>query len=313
MRDNFWQRRDFSQRFAAIRFVEGHGAAPPDGLRVSDWGEATRGLVETGEAFVLGIQATIAEQADWLQRVNPGYIQGYPSAMRALANHLADNGHRLANLREVCTFGEILEPECRAACDAAWHVPVVDVYSSQEVGYIALQCQAHAHYHVQAEHLFVEVLDEGGNPCAPGQVGRVVISTLHNFAMPLLRYDIGDFAEVGEPCDCGRGLPVLKRVLGRQRNMLVLPNGDRRWPALGQGEDPEKLPPFYQCQVVQRSLSLIEVKVVRPIPLSPAEVQIVTKYMRQTLQHPFEVTITYVDSIPRSPSGKFEDFVSDVT
>ena len=57
---------------------------------------------------------------------------------------------------------------------------------------------------------------------------RVVISTLHNFAMPLLRYDIGDFAEVGDDCPCGRRLPVLKRILGRQRNLLCLPSGQRR-------------------------------------------------------------------------------------
>jgi phenylacetate-CoA ligase len=130
--------------------------------------------------------------------------------------------------------------------------------------------------------------------------------------MPLVRYDIGDYAEVGPPCDCGRGLPVLTRILGRQRNMLMLPNGESRWPALGQGDDPQSLPPFFQFQVVQRSPRQITLRVVRPAPFNVAESDRMREYVRQTLGHPFDVSIEYVDSIPRSPSGKFEDFVSEI-
>jgi phenylacetate-coenzyme A ligase PaaK-like adenylate-forming protein len=61
----------------------------------------------------------------------------------------------------------------------------------------------------------VEVLDEEGRPCAPGETGRVVATSLNNFAMPLIRYETGDTAEVGAPCPCGRGLPVLTRIMGR--------------------------------------------------------------------------------------------------
>jgi phenylacetate-CoA ligase len=54
-----------------------------------------------------------------------------------------------------------------------------------------------------------------------------VVTPLHNFAMPLIRYAIGDYAEAGPPCACGRGLPVLARILGRARNLLTLPHGER--------------------------------------------------------------------------------------
>ena len=76
----------------------------------------------------------------------------------------------------------------------------------------------------------MEVLDNHGRPCKEGETGRVVLTDLHNFTMPLIRYEIGDYAEVGPPCACGRGLPVLARILGRSRNMLTLPAGDRIWP-----------------------------------------------------------------------------------
>src|SRR5207253_5021199 len=124
----------------------------------------------------------------------------------------------------------------------------------------------------------------------------------------LLRYELGDFAEVGEPCPCGRGLPVLTRVLGRQRNMLTLPDGDQRWPNI---RDPSELasaggpalPPLQQFQVIQRSLTALEVLLVCPEPLGAAEEDIMREYLAFVLGHRFEVTFTYVAEVPRSKGG----------
>ena len=102
---------------------------------------------------------------------------------------------RLPRLREVRTSGEALDPEVRGLCREAWGVPVIDMYSANEVGYIALQCPGTEHYHVMAEGLLVEVLDDAGRACRPGETGRVVVTTLHNFAMPLVRYVIGGLVE----------------------------------------------------------------------------------------------------------------------
>ena len=122
------------------------------------------------------------------------------------------------------------EPELRAACRDLWGVPLHDVYSANELGYIALQCPESEQYHVMSECALVEVIDGDGRPCRPGETGRLVLSSLHNYAMPLLRYEIGDYAEVGDQCPCGRGLPLLNRIAGRERNMLVLPDGRQHWP-----------------------------------------------------------------------------------
>ena len=123
----------------------------------------------------------------------------------------------------------------------AWGVPLSDMYSGREVGYLALQCPQHDHYHVMSEGNFLEVLGDDGRPCQPGETGRVVVTTLHNYVMPLIRYEIGDFAEVGEPCPCGRGLPVLTRILGRQQNMLTLPTGESRWTQIGRASCRERV------------------------------------------------------------------------
>jgi phenylacetate-coenzyme A ligase PaaK-like adenylate-forming protein len=71
---------------------------------------------------------------------------------------------------------------------------------------------------VQSESVLLEIVDDAGRACAPGRAGRVVVTSLHNFATPLIRYELGDLAEFGAPCACGRSLPVISRVLGRSRS-----------------------------------------------------------------------------------------------
>ncbi len=225
-----------------------------------------------------------------------------------------DGSRPLTRLREVRTFGEVLEPHVRRLCREMWNVPVSDVYSTQEIGYIAIQCpEVEDHYHVQAENVLLEVLDDQGRPCGPGEIGRVVITTLQNFAMPLIRYDIGDYAEVGPPCRCGRGLPVLRRILGRKRNMFILPSGQRRWPCMDTSvEGLQELTCVRQFQVVQRSLTELDVNLRVTRPLTEDEESIVRQTLVSGLGYPFQITIRYVDSIARCPSGKFEDYRCDI-
>ena len=109
----------------------------------------------------------------------------------------------------------------------------MDTYSSQEVGVIAIECPQGDGYHAMSEGLVVEVLRDDGEPCAAGETGHVVVTDLTNFATPLIRYDLADLAEAAGPCACGRGLPRIRRILGRERNLLRLPDGRRFWPLVG--------------------------------------------------------------------------------
>ena len=156
--------------------------------------------------------------------------------------------------------------------------------------------------------MLLEVLNEEGDPCAAGEVGRVVLSDLKNFATPLIRYDIGDFAEVGPPCACGRGLPVLSRIMGRTRNKLRLPSGDQIWPIFGLTRL-EDFPFVRQVQVIQDSLTSLSLKVVSARALRAQEESAFRDTVRNAVGHPFDVTVSYVDDVPRSASGKFEDFI----
>jgi len=163
-----------------------------------------------------------------------------------------------------------------------------------------------------SEGLIVEVLDEQGNPCRPGQIGRVVVTDLHNFATPLIRYDLNDYAEVGEACPCGRRLTVLKRIVGRSRNMLLLPDGRRHWPFFGVFRFTE-IAPIRQHQLIQRSREKIEVRLVADIPLTAEQEMRLIDLIQKSLGYPFELKLVYFDEkIPRGKGGKFEEFICEV-
>jgi phenylacetate-CoA ligase len=308
LREHFWHGRDFSGSAAAIRFTRPQSAA--EGTRREDWGPAVAMLTSTGPGYELDIGFPIEHQAEWLRQRDPDYLLTHPTNLTHLARYFIEMGLELPRLRGVITMAEVLEDEAIEAAGKAWGVGVTDIYSTKEGGYLALQCPEEGNYHVQSEGCLLEVLD-GDRPCQPGQVGRVVVTPLHNFAMPLIREEMGDFAEVGELCPCGRGLPVLKRILGRVRNLLTLPTGERFWPRLG-GKSLNDVAPIELFQVVQTSLEHIEVRIVTQGELSPEEEERMSGILRERLGYPFAFTFTYHDRIPRGPGGKFEQFRSEL-
>jgi phenylacetate-CoA ligase len=310
MRDHLWHGRDRGGKFAEIRAGD-VSAQPAAGNAIQDHqAESDASAESNGSSLRCDIRRPIEQQAEWLSRSNPDYLTTHPSNLLPLAKHCQENGIAIPQLRQVATISEVLDPETRVACREAWGVEIADVYSSMESGVMALQCPEHEHYHVQSEGTLLEVLD-GDRVCQPGEVGRVVATRLHNFAMPLIREEVGDYAEVGAPCPCGRGLPVLKRILGRARNLVTLPTGERYWPILG-GRSLTAVAPIRQYQIVQTSVDDITARLVVPRKLTGEEEEKVKKIICDRLGYPFALTLTYHDEIPRDPGGKFEDFRSEI-
>ncbi len=314
LRDHLWHRRDMTGKLATIR-ESGRDKAPyPDGAVSDNWGYASGLVFATGPAVSLNITSTFEQQVEWLQREDPDYLLTHPSIVHRLAEYCLEKGIQLSRLRQVETISEVLRPATREICREAWNVPLVDMYTAREAGYIALQCPAAEHYHVQSEGIFVEVLNDREEPCRSGEVGRVIVTPLHNFAMPLVRYDIGDYAEVGDACACGRGLPVLRRILGREQNMLAMPDGQMRWPLLSSSDlqAMQARAPIRQYQFRQKSLECIELRLSTLRPLTAEERETLRSWVRDKFGHPFEVSLTFHDELPLTRGGKFEDFVSEL-
>jgi phenylacetate-CoA ligase len=313
LREHYWHGRDFSATLAAIRhFGDKVNAAYPDGTTLPDWGAPVNLLHASGPAVALDIHTDPCQQLEWLYRKDPEYLITFPSNAAALAQHSQIDGVSLQNLREVRLVSEAVDEELRASLQDAWGVTVTDTYSAQETGTLALQCPEHAAYHVQSENILLEVVDANGHACKPGETGRVLVTTLHNFAMPLIRYEIGDYATVGETCNCGRGLPVLTHILGRVRNMLVLPSGEAHWPNLA-ATFYRQAAPVIQHQLVQHDLEHLEARLVVERPLTVEEEAALRTLIVERIGHPFSVQFSYPERIERSRSGKYEEFVSHVT
>ena len=307
IRGHYWFRRDLSAKAATIRRLGETPGNIPEPVSNRSWAPGHK----CGPYVERDVSGSMDDHLAWLAKEKLDYLVTYPTLALSLARHAAKMGIEFPRLRELDTMGEVSDHEVRECFEKSLGIPVVDLYSAREVNVIALQCPENPHYHVQSEAILVEVLDDNGQPCAPGQIGRVVVTPLHNFATPLIRYEIGDFAEVGEPCSCGRGLPVLKRIMGRARNMVTLPSGEKIWACISGGKLME-VAPIQQIQLVQRKLDEIDVNLVVPDALSADREQQLRAALVEMLGYPFTVNLIYTDKIPRSAGGKFEDFRSEL-
>jgi len=299
LRESVWHKRDLRGKLGAIRV----GA---ESARYSNWGAATAGYT-TGPGVTFDARRDIDAQIEWLQTEQLNILLTHASNLRALAQRSLDLGFRLPQLREARSFSECLAPDTRDLVRKAWGVPLTDMYTANEVGYVALQCPVSGLYHIQSEDVLVEVIDDSGKHCAPGETGHVVVTSLHNFAMPFIRYALGDHAVVGGTCPCGRTLPTLERILGRTRNMLQLPDGGKCWPGFPMNTLVD-LDAIQELKMIQHSLKDIEVELVLARPLTSAEEERLIDAVRIRLLHPFPVRLTSVAAIHRGNSYKREDF-----
>ena len=300
-----WADVDRDQTYATI----GIGKAPlPEGRIKTGWSF----LGGTAEHGFLPIEAPLSMQIDFLTRLKPVYLRTFPTNAAALAEAAAGlDWHR--NLKHVFCFGETLTERHVETIARHLGVGVTDFYASEESGQMATRCPHSGQYHVSAETVFMEVVREDGTPSQPGEIGRMIVTPFYNYAMPLIRYDQGDYAELPDkPCGCGRTLPTLKRIMGRNRDMFVLPNGDRVWPRLIQSEI-LKLMPVAQWQVVQHTRELIEIRYVADGSGRPTDVAGLEAYVAQRYGPTVRLQLTELEHIARTPGGKYREFISHVT
>jgi phenylacetate-CoA ligase len=305
-RDHFWHRHDFSGSLTAIRA----GIAKQEGH--PNWGRPINLLFDSGPAQLIPVTTDIKEQVRLLRLFRPRHLVVYPNNLAGIIDECQKQGEPLAGIQRITTISETLTPEFRQKAEKYLQAKIQDIYSSAEMGNIALQCPDSGLYHVMAENIILEVLDSEGRECAEGQTGKVVVTDLLNFATPLIRYSINDYAEMGGVCPCGRGLPTVKRFLGRERNLVIHPDGTRFRPAVGLIKF-HKVVPVNQFQFIQHDLENVEVRLVTESAVTAAEEEKLSAMINACLGRPFKLTFAYFDrKIPLPPSGKFEDFICKI-
>jgi phenylacetate-CoA ligase len=315
LRDLEWCGLRPSDSLAVIRNTKVSGAERQqarEGRRLPSWQRELHPLLDFGPCYGMDIQQDHRRQLHWLRTIQPTYLLSYPTNVAALAALVEEQKQGVPSLRAIHLISESLLPEVQARIEAAFGARVMNTYSCMEAGYVASPCPAGHGLHANAENVLVEVLDEHDRPCAPGQTGRVVLTNLHNFRAPFIRYDIGDEVTLAPGrCPCKRGLPLLTQVHGKVRPLFRLADGRlKRSGSLA--EDIARLGGQRQYQVVQKSLELILVRIIPDATWTDGHRERVRRLVNEFFEGTLQVEIQLVEHLPPPPSGKFQSMVCEV-
>jgi|APSaa5957512535_1039671.scaffolds.fasta_scaffold07886_3 phenylacetate-CoA ligase len=172
--------------------------------------------------FQMGVDS-LDEYAKFLQRWNPKFLRGYPSALKLIAEHALRNGWKLPNLKAAFSASEVVPEGLRETLRNAFGIELFDHYGQAEITCMFHDCEEHTGMHIDWEYGYVELL-----PTLVPDIYKVVATNLHNFSMPLLRYDTGDLVVGGwKTCKCGRASPIVKSILGRKDDYILTHDGSR--------------------------------------------------------------------------------------
>jgi phenylacetate-CoA ligase len=302
---------DLAAPFAFIVHDAEGRCSYPDGLQAKGWNRTE----PEAKLSILEIRTPAIDQLNWLEREKPSYVMTYPNNLRAIAEAARDRGGSPLRFDAFVASGEVLTEETREIVKSVFGCRTVDVYASREVGQIAFQCPDDANFHICSELVLCELLDEQGREVNAGEFGRVVVTSLYNYAMPFIRYDLGDVAKRSRvSCTCGRGLPSVERIGGRVRHLYTKRDGSREWPPLGPiSKTLSKVLLYRQIQFIQSSIETIEIKYVPIDRGKPPDLTAVQDVMKKELDPNIQIRLIAVDRIERGAGMKIEQFISRVS
>jgi phenylacetate-coenzyme A ligase PaaK-like adenylate-forming protein len=237
------------------------------------------------------------------------YVRGYPASIARLARRLLEEGAVAPGApAAVMTYAETLTPADAASIRQAFGCEVVNYYSSWDVPQMAQTCPDNPRLlHVNSERVILRVVRPDGTTAGAGEPGRVVVTDLDNYVMPLINYAVGDRAIAGAPCPCGRGFPTLESVEGRDTEIIRTPSGRLinggtlgHFLAFVVGV----IPYIWEYQFVQATPAAVTLRIVPTPRLTPAFEKTLQDQVATLLGPGLAVDVEVVDHIPVEPSGK---------
>ncbi len=316
LRDLEWCNIDPRGTLAVIRTLEFSQSEKQlsfrRGMSLPYWNSQIHHLIETGQSHGLDIHEEPGRQLQWLQEIAPDYLLSYPSILTFLAHLILEGGEKIPRLKCIQSMSETLDETNQLLIEQAFGVPVKNMYSCREAGYLASPCQSGQGLHVHAENVILEILDDQHRPCQPGQTGTVVLTALHNFLTPLIRYEILDEATLAsEQCPCGRGLPLLRRVDGKVHPMLNLATGSKKNSA-ALVVALQELGGIRQHQIIQKATDQVQVRIVPKDRWTQEQSGQIARMIDDYLESRVHTVVEVLDRIELPVNGKLRVVVVEM-
>ncbi|MGB0134687.1 phenylacetate--CoA ligase family protein [Dokdonella sp.] len=261
-------------------------------------------------AFLMS-EERMPEYVERFNRFRPEVLVGYAGPLLRMAEWILQHELKVHRPQSILSAAEALHDAQRKVIEKAFGCPVFNTYGCREVMLIASQCEQRDGLHITADHLRVELGSMQASP-AGDRIGEVILTDLHNYGMPLLRYVNGDLATAADgACSCGRGLPLLQRIDGRKLDTLrttaghILPGEYIVYAFLGVDR-------VKHYQVVQRELSVLDAYIVPEPGFGESNRQQLRHELAQVLGDSVSVRFHEVEHIPTSASGKFRVAVCEL-
>lgn len=303
-------------RWSGWNVGEGRGAVwgnpeTPRGIlaRAKTWMEQPLIYLDT---MRLNAHAARRFVRDW-HATRSTLLFGHAHSLFEFAQLMRDEGIEPFRPKGIVSSSMSLLPHERRVIESVFDVAVTDRYGCEEVSLIASECERHHGLHLNVENLWIEFLDDVGQPVRSGSPGRIIVTDLWNFAMPFIRYEVED---IGVPsdraCPCGRGLPLMESVSGRIADFLLRRDGSR---VAGISLIENTLTRFEgirQMQIVQDALDRITLNLVPEGSRGAAAGREIAAYIREEFGAMTEVNVRWLQAIEREPSGKYRFSVCKV-
>lgn len=255
---------------------------------------------------------TIRGAVEYANRVQPRVIIGYANAVYEFARCVEEAGLKVHAPQGVIVSAERVYPHQKELISRVLGAPVFERYGCREVMMIGAECEHHAGMHVTSDNVYVEI-ERNGRPCEPGELGEILLTDLHNYAMPLIRYRVGDVgAWSGKDCPCGRGLPLLKGVEGRTLDMIATPSG-RMISGVFFPHLLKDFPAVRTFEVVQETRERLVIRLSLQRPLDPADRAFLEETVRKTVGSEMQVEWIVGEDVRIERTAKFRPVQSRVT
>lgn len=245
-----------------------------------------------------------------MRQIRPKIIRGYPVPMFILVKFMKRNNIDDIRPKAITTTGETLFGHHRKAIESQFDCKIFDEYGGEGVPKV-FECEEHDGYHIAIENGYIEIL-KNNDLAAPGERGEIIVTNFENYATPFIRYKINDIGVLSdEKCPCGRGLPLLKSILGRDTDIITTPHGGLitnqfflsffEW---FEGID--------QFQVIQEKLDKITIKIAKNSKFSGKDLNKIQTEVQKYVGNDINLYIKFVDKIPLAKSGKRRFVISKV-